>query len=101
MLFANLASQHFQRFGVDFETEKFNRGQRVLLSKELDQLRVFIARWFNYTIEEFEQFDNPRNCEMLTLVKQKDNKYKLEKPLKQNYKPKHPYQFPILVGQQT
>ncbi len=43
--------------------------------------RIFLMRWFHWTVEEFELISNPKNCEFYTLELGDDNKYKLkEKP---------------------
>jgi len=40
-------------------------------------MRVFLMRWFHFTIEEFEFLKNPRNAEFVVLELQTNGKYKL------------------------
>ena len=40
-------------------------------------LRLFLMRWFHWTVEEFENLRNPRNCQVVVMEKQTDNRYKL------------------------
>ena len=41
-------------------------------------IRVFIMRWFHWTVEEFERYDTPDNCCLIPMVLQENNKYKLD-----------------------
>ncbi|HXQ32746.1 MAG TPA: histidine phosphatase family protein, partial [Anaerolineales bacterium] len=40
-------------------------------------LRLFLMRWFHWTVEEFENLRNPRNCQVVVMEKQADNRYEL------------------------
>lgn len=40
-------------------------------------IRLFLMRWFHWTVEEFEQLRNPSNCQIITLQKEPDQRYRL------------------------
>jgi len=40
-------------------------------------MRLFLMRWFHWSVEEFENLRNPRNCEIVVIELQPDNHYKL------------------------
>ena len=40
-------------------------------------IRTFLMRWFHWTVEQFEQYANPNNCQVLVLEKGADTKYHL------------------------
>ena len=40
-------------------------------------LRIFLMKWFYWTVEEFENLKNPKNCEIIILEKNKNDKYQL------------------------
>ena len=40
-------------------------------------LRLFLMRWFHWTVEEFENLRNPQNCQVVVMEKQADNHYEL------------------------
>ncbi len=40
-------------------------------------LRLFLMRWFHWTVEEFENLRNPRNCQIVVMRKRSDEKYEL------------------------
>lgn len=44
-------------------------------------IRLFLMRWFNYTVEEFELIANPHNCDMIVMELQDSGKYTLSSPL--------------------
>ena len=45
-------------------------------------VRVFLMRWFHWTVEEFENLQNPKNCQVVVLEKTSDERYKIVSPLK-------------------
>jgi broad specificity phosphatase PhoE len=55
-------------------------------------MRLFLMRWFHATVEEYESWSNPKNCEFLLLEKQRDEKYKLITPVR-THKIRHQYLF--------
>ncbi len=42
-------------------------------------MRLFLMRWYHWTVEEFERLDNPINCYICSMIL-KNNKYILEEP---------------------
>lgn len=54
--------------------------------------RVLIMRFFHSSVEEFESWKNPKNCEYLLLERGEGEKYKLVTPMKL-HKLRHNFQF--------
>ncbi len=40
-------------------------------------LRIFLMRWFHWTVEHFERVRNPGNCEVVVMEQRQDGHYKL------------------------
>lgn len=80
----------------DFEKPNFPKNC-VIVAHGMS-LRVFLMRWYHWTVEEFELLRNPLNCQAITMAKQNDGKYKLTCELAKDRTPNHPYQFPITIG---
>ena len=40
-------------------------------------LRLFLMRWFHWTVEEFENLRNPYNCQVVVMQKQVNDRYEL------------------------
>lgn len=59
----------------DFEKDDFPQNA-VLVTHGLS-IRLFLMRWFHYTVEEFEEIKNPYNCQIFTMELQPNGKYKL------------------------
>jgi broad specificity phosphatase PhoE len=76
----------------DFEKENFP--ENVVIVNHGTSMRLFLMRWFHYTVEEFELIKNPKNCEYFILNKNTDNKYDLITPYQKHKTHTHPYQFP-------
>ena len=49
----------------------------VLLVTHGLTMRLFLMRWFHWTIEEFENLRNPHNCQIVVMQKRFDDKYEL------------------------
>lgn len=58
-------------------------------------MRVFLMRWFHWTVEEFEALRNPKNCDIIQLQLAESGKYELVTSLKKYERSTHSYQFPI------
>ena len=66
----------------DFEKPYFP--ENVVIITHGMTLRLFLMRWFHWTVEEFERLRNPRNCEIVIMELDADlGKYKLVSDLKQ------------------
>jgi broad specificity phosphatase PhoE len=50
-------------------------------------LRLFLMRWFHWTVEEFENLRNPHNCQIVVMQKRPDGKYELVTKLKTRSQP--------------
>ncbi len=74
----------------DFQKEKFPRN--VIIVAHGMSIRCFIMRFFHASVEEFEMWANPKNCEYLLLERGDDEKFKLMTPMRL-HKVDHNYQF--------
>ena len=73
-------SDFFDTLFRDFEYQDFP--ENALIITHGMSIRVFLMRWFHWTVEEFESYKNPGNCDMYILEKQENGKYELITPLK-------------------
>jgi len=64
----------------DFEKSDFPAN--VLVVMHGLTLRLFLMRWFRWSVEEFESLINPRNCQIVVMKKTADNRYQLARELK-------------------
>jgi broad specificity phosphatase PhoE len=74
----------------DFEKPNFPRNAVVITHGMT--MRVFMMRWFHCTVEEFESWGNPWNCEILILQRTENERYELITPMKLHVL-RHEYQF--------
>jgi broad specificity phosphatase PhoE len=51
--------------------------QNAILVTHGMTIRVFLMRWLHWTVEEFEGYKNPENCQMVILQKNPNGKYSL------------------------
>lgn len=75
----------------DFEKPSFPRN--VIIVTHGMAIRLFIMRFFHASVEEFESWANPRNCEYLLLERGDTEKYQLLTPMR-IHEVHHDYQFP-------
>ncbi len=68
-------SSFFNTLHRDFE--KTNFPENVLIVSHGMAMRLFLMRWFHWSVEEFENLRNPKNCQIIIMEKQADNHYKL------------------------
>lgn len=59
-------------------------------------IRLFLMRWFQWTVEEFERLSNPANCSIVILSLQKNGKYLLKTEMKK-HTVSHKYQREIKI----
>lgn len=76
----------FDRISTFLETlhRDFNKPdypQNCLIVTHGLTLRLFLMRWFHWSVEEFESLRNPKNCQVVVLNKEINNKYKLSHSL--------------------
>lgn len=76
----------------DFEKPNFPRD--VVIVTHGMTMRVFLMRFFHTSVEEFETWSNPKNCEYFLLEKQLNDKYALRGKLRK-HKLQHNFQFPM------
>jgi len=73
--------------------EKNNFPENCVIVTHGMTLRVFLMRWFHLSVEEFEQYANPKNCECVILkLDECLGKYYLVNDLRK-HKINHLYQF--------
>ena len=61
--------------------EKTNFPENVLVVSHGLTMRLFLMRWFHWSVEEFEKLHNPRNCQIIVMEKQIDDHYILSSEL--------------------
>jgi broad specificity phosphatase PhoE len=72
-------SDFFGTLFRDFEKAEFPENA-VMVTHGMT-LRLFLMRWFHYTVEAFETLANPGNCAIVVLERQPSGKYELKTPL--------------------
>ena len=45
-------------------------------------LRIFLMRWFHWSVEYFERVRNPYNAEVVVIERSDDHRYRLISPLR-------------------
>ena len=74
----------------NFEKPGFE--ENVIIVTHGMTLRMFLMRWFRWTVEEFETLRNPKNCEMVEMRLDPDtNKYYIASNLKRRKLPPDAY----------
>ena len=59
----------------DFNKKEYP--QNALIITHGLTLRLFLMRWFHWTVEEFQNLRNPRNCQVVVMQKKADDRYEL------------------------
>ncbi len=68
-------SDFFGTLHRDFEKKDFP--QNCIIISHGMTIRLFLMRWFHWSVEEFEMLKNPKNCSITILEKNANNKYEL------------------------
>lgn len=68
----------------DFADDHFS-ANAIIISHGL-AIKAFLMRWFHWSVEDFDKYDTPDNCEIVQMELQKNKKYKLITELKLNPK---------------
>lgn len=76
----------------DFQKEDYPENVVIVGHGMLN--RVFLMRWFHWTVEEFELLANPENCGFY-ILEEHNGKYRLQEEPKKYEKRDHNFQFPI------
>ncbi len=63
----------------NFEREDF--AENALIITHGMTLRIFLMRWFHWSVEYFETLRNPKNCDIIVMELQDDGRYQLITPL--------------------
>lgn len=61
--------------------EKMDFPENVLIVSHGLTMRLFLMRWFHWSVEEYESLHNPKNCQIVVMEKQTDNHYSLSSKL--------------------
>jgi broad specificity phosphatase PhoE len=77
-------SSFFDTLHRDFEKSEFP--ENTLIVSHGMTIRLFLMRWFHWSVEEFENLRNPKNCQIIVMEKQADNRYKLTTELERKQK---------------
>jgi broad specificity phosphatase PhoE len=64
----------------DFEKPDFP--ENALIVTYGMTLRIFLMRWFHWTVEYFERVRNPKNAEVVVMELEEDGRYLLGTPLR-------------------
>ena len=59
----------------DFNKKEYP--QNALIVTHGLTLRLFLMRWFHWTVEEFESLRNPHNCQVVVMQKNEKGRYQL------------------------
>ncbi len=73
-------SSFFATLHRDFLREDFPENVVIITHGML--MRLFLMRWYHWTVEEFVQLDDIENCQIITMILQSNGKYLLEESLK-------------------
>jgi broad specificity phosphatase PhoE len=76
----------------DFEKKDYPRN--VIVVTHGMTLRLFLMRWFHCSVEEFESWGNPKNCQYFLLERGDGEKYQLKTPIRK-HEIRHEWQFPF------
>ncbi|MFT3908255.1 MAG: histidine phosphatase family protein [Ferruginibacter sp.] len=87
-------SDFFGTLHRDFDKNNFP--QNAVIITHGMTIRTFLMRWFHWTVEQFEEYDKPANCQILVLEKGTDGKYHLLTELKKRNTVHH-YQRPTRI----
>lgn len=88
-------SDFFGTMHRDFEKESY--AENAIIVTHGMAIRLFLMKWFHWTVEEFEVLKNPYNCEIIVLEKNERDKYMLKSEIRKYDKPDHSYQRPIVL----
>lgn len=68
-------STFLQTLYRDFDKQDY--AQNTLAITHGITLRLFLMRWFHWSVEEFESLRNPHNCQIVVMQKKADDRYEL------------------------
>lgn len=84
----------FDRISTFLETmhrdfDKASFADNVVIVTHGLALRMFLMRWFHMTVEEYECLKNPANCQIVIMVRQANDKYRIIQGLESYPEPRH------------
>ena len=76
----------YDRVSIFLETlhrdfQKSDYPENVLIVTHGMTLRLFLMRWFHWSVEEFESLLNPHNCQIVIMQKDSNDRYNLTSEL--------------------
>jgi broad specificity phosphatase PhoE len=89
-------SDFFGTLHRDFEKPHYP--QNTVIVTHGMAIRLFLMRWYHWTVEEFELLANPVNCELFVLEKENNGKYAIQHPIRRYDSVDHPYQRPVRLS---
>lgn len=89
-------SDFFGTLHRDFRKDDFP--QNAVIVTHGMSIRLFLMKWFHWSVEEFELLANPGNCEIILMEKNGDGKYELKTKVKKWDSTYHTFQRPIKIG---
>lgn len=78
---------------INRDFEKPNYPENAIIVGHGRTNRLFLMRWFHYSVEELELLRNPHNCEFWIMELNKNNKYELITELRKYDDLTHEYKF--------
>ena len=87
-------SDFFGTLSRDFEKEDFPENTAIITHGMT--IRLFLMRWFHWTVEEFEQLANPDNCQVIVLEQNDEGQYLLKSELRKHIV-KNSFQRPLRI----
>jgi broad specificity phosphatase PhoE len=85
-------SDFFGTLNRDFTMNDFS-DNAVIVTHGM-AIRLFLMRWFHWSVEKFESYANPDNCQLVIMERDDKGRYNLISELKP-HEVKHEYQRPI------
>lgn len=89
-------SDFFGTLHRDFAKEDFPENA-VIITHGMT-LRLFLMRWYHWSVEKFESYGNPENCQIVVLERNESDKFDLKSELRQ-HSVKHIYKMNNIIGQ--
>lgn len=86
-------SDFFGTLHRDFEKPHYP--QNTVIVTHGMAIRLFLMRWYHWTVEEFELLANPSICELFVMEKQNNGKYTINHPIRRHEMVYHTYRWPV------
>jgi broad specificity phosphatase PhoE len=88
-------SDFFGSMHRDFEKPDYPQNS-VIVTHGMT-IRLFLMRWYHWTVEEFELLSNPHNCQVVVLQRSERDKYTLVSELQRRERLHHGFSRPITL----